>query len=93
MHGSKGYHLARGTPRYRCGHLEPGEVALPKGFRLECRLGQWVEVRCPRGHRYLLAETETHFELHRRVTPDAPGHARNAIEHGPHQHAFPKPAP
>ena len=58
-------------------------VSLPKGFKVDCRLGQLVDVRCGKGHRYLLVETETHWHLHRRVSPNANGHARNHVEAAP----------
>lgn len=65
-------------PGVRCGHVD--DVPLPKGFKIDCRLGQLVDVRGPGGQRFLLAESDTHWHLHRRVTPNANGHARNHTE-------------
>ena len=69
-------------PGLRSGHVEH-LVTLPAPYTMRCLLGQLVDVRDPVGNRYLLGGTDTHWTLHRRVTPDARGHARNATEVGP----------
>ena len=69
-------------PGVRCGHVE-GEFQPPAGFSLVCRLGQLVDVRDGKGNFYLLGQTDTHWTLHRRLTPDAHGHARNLTDPEP----------
>lgn len=66
----------------RCGHVEH-RLTLPAPYAMRCLIGQLVDVRDPAGNRYLLSEDETHFHLHRRVVPGAPGHERNRTESTP----------
>ncbi len=74
------HHLPAGV---RAGHVEH-LVKLPPPYKMRCLLGQLVDVRDNRGNRFLLAESATHWTLHRRLTPQANGHARNHVAPEPH---------
>ncbi len=78
--------LPRGVRSSHVEHL----VSLPAPYTLRCLLGQLVDVRDQAGNRYLLAETDTHWTLHRRVSPDGRCHEHNATEYGPPAIAFAK---
>lgn len=70
-------------PGVLSGHVEH-LVTLPAPYTMRCLLGQLVDVRDDQGNRFLLGETATAWTLHRRVTPAAAGHQRNATEPAPH---------
>ena len=65
-----------------CGHIE-NRCRLPHPYSMRCLLGQFVEVRDDQDNVYLISETEDHWLLHRRITPQAHGHERNRVEFGP----------
>ena len=69
-------------PKVRVGGHVPG-LQLPAPYIVRQMLGCLVDVRDDKGNRYLLADGGDSWLLHRRITPTAKGHARNATEVGP----------